>query len=392
MDVDVARRLAGPEGEQALAAAGAETNPDSLGAATRLRSRFDADLAAAALDQTQLRRRAVTKVGPVGGTMLWTRDGLEQATRGPVSAWRARRLLAAGVRRVIDLGCSCGADARACLDAGLDVTAVEIDPATAQLARHNLPGAEIRCADATDVLDELLAAAGPEVAVLLDPARRTGRGRSWRLADLQPPWSFVTEVMGRATTIVKLGPGIPHEALPADVAVTWVGQGRDLVETTLWAGRWQPSRSAVLVGDDGEIVADLPAGTDAPPVGPPGRYLAEPHPAAIRAGCLGALRSPGLRSVDDGIAYLWADEPIESPWLTWFAVEEVLPLSERVLRAWVRDHRIGRLEVKKRGIEIDPDALRRSLRPRGPGCATIVLTPTPRGGRAVICHRVEVED
>ena len=215
VDLTVARRLASDEGIDALGLAGAESDPDSLSAATRLRRHMDADLAAAALDQISLRRRAVSKVGPVGADMLWTRDGLEQATRGDVSRWRAKCLVSAGFTDVVDLGCACGADSRAYLDAGLRVTAVEIDPATAELARHNLPGVNVLCADAADVVDDLLKDASDSTVVMLDPARRTGRGRTWRLADVQPPWSFVEKVIALTPSVVVDHPSaIPRSSLP----------------------------------------------------------------------------------------------------------------------------------------------------------------------------------
>lgn len=81
----MARRLVSSEGRKALELASTEADPDSLSAATRLRRQIDADLAAAVLDQISLRRQAVAKLGPVTASMLWTRDGLEQATRGDVS-------------------------------------------------------------------------------------------------------------------------------------------------------------------------------------------------------------------------------------------------------------------------------------------------------------------
>ena len=97
--------LLGPAAAEALAAAMAETDPGSLAAASRLRARFDPDLAAAALTQAVLRRRARGKFGSAAETMWFTPDGLEQASRPTVARWRAARLAAAGVRRVIDLGC-----------------------------------------------------------------------------------------------------------------------------------------------------------------------------------------------------------------------------------------------------------------------------------------------
>lgn len=392
MDADLAHRLTSAEGARAVAAAENEADPDSLGAAERLRSRFDPDVAAAALDQASLRRRAVAKIGPVGEQMLWTRDGLEQATRGPVSAWRAARLTAAGIRRVVDLGCACGADSRACIDAGMDVTAVEIDPAVSELARFNLPGARVLCGDAEALASELLADADTGTAVLLDPARRTGRGRSWRIEDIRPSWSFVLEVLASGRpVVVKLGPGVPREVLPDDTAVTWVGHGRDLVEATLWAG---PARgdlsgqTAVLVGDKPGCASTLPGGEPPLDVCRIGEFLAEPHPAVLRARALRAAAGIEVHIPATGIGYLLADRPTVSPWLTWFRISEHLPLAEKTLRAWVREHRIGALEIKVRGLNVDPAVLRRRLRLKGPNRATLILTPTTDGARALVAERL----
>ena len=46
-------------------------------------------------------------------TLFFTRDGLEQASRPEVADHHAARFAAAGVRRVVDLGCGIGADALA---------------------------------------------------------------------------------------------------------------------------------------------------------------------------------------------------------------------------------------------------------------------------------------
>ncbi len=152
-----------------------------------------------------------------------------------MAAWRAARLAAAGVRRVIDFGCGIGADARAFLAAGMTVTAVELDPQTAALAAANLPGAEVLVGDATQLAPGLLAAADATTAVFVDPARRTDRGRSWRVADFNPAWPFVLELLaGRLPVCVKLGPGLPRELIPAGVEACWVSHRGDVVEAGLW--------------------------------------------------------------------------------------------------------------------------------------------------------------
>ena len=384
----MARRLVSSEGRKALELASTEADPDSLSAATRLRRQIDADLAAAVLDQISLRRQAVAKLGPVAASMLWTRDGLEQATRGDVSRWRALRLNEAGFTHVIDLGCACGADARAYLDAGFEVTAVEVDPVTAELVRHNLPEAQVMCADATAVYGDLCEQVDSTTVVMLDPARRTRRGRTWRLEDVQPPWSFVEKVLESVSAVVKLGPGVDRSQLP-DLPVTYVGHRGDLVEATVWSGfgdLW-PGDRAVLIDPAG--VHQLPGRCPAPAVGELGPFVAEPHPAAIRAGCLSAIDG-SLHAVSEGIAYLTAVEPVASPWLTWFAVKEVLPLDVRSLRSWVRNHHVGTVEIKKRGVNVDPVAWRRKLKPAGPNCVTFICTPTTGSAKALVCDRVRL--
>lgn len=384
MDPSDARWLVSAEAAHALAQAAAEQDPTSLAAAERLRRSLPPDRAAAVLGQAVLRRRAVAKFGRAASGLFFTADGLEQATRGSVAAWRAERVRAAGLRRVLDLGCGVGADALAFVEAGLDVVAVESNEATAVLAAANL-GREVLVGDAVQLVADL---ADDHTAIFCDPARRTSTGRTWRVEDLSPPWSFVTELLERRAACVKLGPGLPHALIPDRVAATWVSDGGDLVELSLWSGAWQPARAAVLLPTGHELEADerpLSAGVVAPSIG---NTLYEPDPAVIRAGLVDRLADElGAARVQPGIAYLVGPERRDTAFATAFEVLDVMDAGEKALRAWVRRERIGTLEIKKRGIDIDPAALRRRLKPSGAASATVVLTPTPAGARALVVRR-----
>ncbi|MDN5803155.1 MAG: class I SAM-dependent methyltransferase, partial [Microlunatus sp.] len=227
--------LATAAGRKAIEAASRQRDPDGLAAATALRAVFPPDLAAAALAQVSLRRVARVKLGERADRLLFTRTGLEQASRAQVAAHHAARFVAAGAHRVVDLGCGIGADALALLDSGLEVVAVEADPETASIAQANLGDrAQVRLGDAVEVAPELL---GPGVAVYVDPARRTGRGRSWEIGDLSPSWSFVqTLLTGDRVVGVKLGPGLPHRLIPSTAEAEWLSERGDTVEVGLWAG------------------------------------------------------------------------------------------------------------------------------------------------------------
>ncbi len=374
---------------EALADAEGEAEPGSLGAAERLRRRYGAEVAAAALDQVVLRRRGRAKFGAAAATMFFTRDGLEQASRPAVARHHAARFRASGVRRVLDLGCGIGADALAFAAAGLEVLGVERDPHTAEIARANLHGrGEVITGDAELLAPELMTAAD---GVFVDPARRTGSGRLWRTADFSPSWSLVTGLLDSGRPVgVKLGPALPHREIPATAEAEWLTDHGETVEVALWAGPGaQPGELAALIMPDHRIAA---AATTLP-VRRPGRYLYEPVGAVIRAGAIGVVGrrlSAGL--LDPQIAYLSADELIMTPYATAFEVVEELPYAEKVLRRWARDHGVGRLEIKKRGIDIDPAQLRRRLKPTGPEQATMIITRTPAGARVLIARRLVNEN
>ena len=387
MDESLARWLVGPEGAEALAEASGWPDPSSLAVAQSLRRRWTPEQAAAVSRQAELRRRAIAKFGERAVALFFTADGLEQATRESVARWRASRFVAAGVRRVVDLGCGIGADALAFADAGLEVVAVELDTATAVLAQANLgERGRVTAGDAVALAPELVQ---PGDAVFLDPARRTARGRTWRVADVTPPWEWATGMLAGRNGCLKAGPGISHADLPEDLATAWVSDRGDLVEAGLWSGQpgWLPGS---------RVVVQLPEGIEwkverrpEPKVGDVGRYLYEPGPAVIRAGGIPALAEQVAGwMLAPGIAYLASDALVETPLATVFEIDQVLPHDERRLRAWVREARIGTLEIKLRGLDVDPALLRRRLKLSGPNTATVILTPTRTGVRALVGHRL----
>lgn len=383
MDAEIARWLVSPEAADALARAGDEADPGSPAAGQRLRRDLPPDRAAAVVNQAVLRRRASAKLGALAAQLFLTSDGLEQATRSAVAAWRAARFAAAGARTVLDLGCGIGADALAFAAAGLEVVAVEADEATAVLASANL-GREVRVGNAVTLLGDL----DPDAAVFCDPARRTSVGRSWRVDDLSPPWAFVAELLRSRTACIKLGPGAPHALIPRDVAATWVSERGDLVELSLWSAAWTPAREAVVL-PAGAVLGETasPGDTDRARPGV-GDVLYEPDPAVIRAGLVDRLAGDlDAHRLQPGIAYLLARDVRPTPFATAFEVLDVMDAGERTLRAWVRRERIGTLEIKKRGLDVDPAALRRRLKPAGRASATVVLAPTLDGARALVVRR-----
>ena len=86
-----------PEGMRLLDALGPYREDEVLQQISRLRAEgFAPELISAAMTQSRLRTAAVAKFGEFAQHMLFTQDGLEQATRLSVSAVHASRYVQAG--------------------------------------------------------------------------------------------------------------------------------------------------------------------------------------------------------------------------------------------------------------------------------------------------------
>lgn len=378
MDLDDFRWLLTEDGQSLLEAA-AGTAGAPLQVQTALRrlvstSSTDEESAsrvAAALTQVELRTKAAEKLGADACRMYFTRDGLEQATRASVATHRAARLAAMG-GTVVDLTCGIGGDLVALSRAGLTTAGIDLDPLRVEIARANLAalglGGAVMVGDATTLDRTAFHSA------YADPARRGARGRSFHADEWTPSWSFVEELLtGRAC--VKVAPGIPHSLVPPGVEAEWVSDHGEVKEAALWSGPLATTaRRATVIGDGGLATMtdeDDPGGG----VGDLGAFLYEPDGAVIRAGLVTAVAA-GCNGhlLDAKIAYVTSDASYRTPFARSYRVLARLPYREKPLRAALRERGIGALTIKKRGVDIVPEVLRKRLSLTGDVAATIVLT------------------
>ena len=385
MDLDAFAWLLTDEGQGILARAveaAGQDGYDELAVQTELRRTTTAERVAAALSQAELRRRAVPKFGDLAERMYFTHDGLEQATRLSVATHRAGRLQAAVTQSVIDLGCGIGGDLVAFARAGITTAGVDLDPVRVAVARANLAALEL--AGAVQEADATQVDPSPFDVAFADPARRGGRGRTFNVEEWTPPWSFVEGLL-RGNACVKVAPGIPHALVPHGVEAEWVSDRGEVKEAALWSGRLATvGRRATVIGDGGlaTLTEEDDPGSD---VGDLGAFLYEPDGAVIRAGLVTAVAA-GVngRLVDRKIAYVTSDESFRTPFARSYRVLEELPYREKQLRAALRARGIGRLTIKKRGVDVVPEQLRRRLDLHGEGAATLVLTRRSGAGVALL--------
>lgn len=364
----------------------AACEPSDVASVSRLRKSYPVDQVAVALELTKARRKATTKFPAAAAGLFADVPGVEQATSLTAATHKANRFVSGPLAGagVIDLCCGVGGDAMGFVAAGLNVTAIDRDPVRAWMASHNARCAS-RVADAQSLLDESVPTG---TALHLDPARRTGAGRVFRLADHLPAPATIAALLARfPDAAVKLSPAVnlaeldeelisklpdtkvPGAKLPGSTLpgaeIEFISEAGRLVQSVLWTGRLRgdhPRTATLLVQGQTHTLTGPP---DEPGFGFPGQYLYSVDAAAERAGLLHRF---GLPAIHPRLGLLTADDILDNPWLTGFELLAELPYSAKnpkKIKAWLSDHDAGVVEIKTRGKAVDPDPLQRALRGNG---------------------------
>jgi hypothetical protein len=196
---------------------------------------------------------------------------------------------------------------------------------------------------------------------------------------------------------IKLSPGVNYAELETlleerehEIEIISVrGEAREAV---LWLGKLCTARrrATLLPGEHTLTACPLPAPV---PVGPVAQYLYEPDPAVIRAHLVEHLAvAIAATKIDDQIAYLTADELIDTPFAKAYRVEERMPFGLKRINRHLRALDVGELVIKKRGLAVDPEQFRRRLKYSGErgrgdqGRVILVLTRVDNQPTALICR------
>lgn len=371
------RYLASGEGAAALAEVAGYplTEASRLADIASARKRFG-DRVAVLVETVLLRRRAAAKFVDADG-WLFTDEALQQATAAPVAEHRAKRLAGAVVH---DVTCSIGGELAALRNSAAYAMGSDLDAVRLAMARHNLGEVDLCRADALYPVTH-------GTVIVADPARRTGGARRFDPRAYSPPLDRLLEVYAGRDIVVKCAPGIDFAAVrglgwSGEVEVTSLAGG--VREACLWTGGLANpgvTRRATML-DRAEQLTD--ADPDDCSVGPPGRWIVDPDGAVVRAGLVRQYgHRHGLWQLDPDIAYLSGDSLPAG--VRGFEVIDRLDYRERALRQAVTAHDAGSLEILVRGVDVDPDALRVKLRPRGSQRLALIITRigTGRAGRPV---------
>ncbi|WP_132424797.1 class I SAM-dependent methyltransferase [Pseudonocardia endophytica] len=386
-----------PQGRALLDELVARSAEPALRLGTELRTRYPADLVVDALGQAELRGRAAAKFSRAADLFL-TRDGLEQASSEAVARHRAGRFPAGAP--LVDLCCGIGGDLVA-LGADHPVLGVDRDPVHLWMAARNAEAyrVDVRTLE-SDVRDAPLDGAS---GVFVDPARRGERGRM-ATGESEPPLDWCLALAGRVGAVgIKAAPGIAHDVVPDGWEIEFLSLGRDIKEAVLWspalagprvrASVLPPTGPAPVAPDAHTLTGDPdpPEGDPDVRVVDPGGYLLDPNPAVTRAGLVSELaRRTGTSKIDPRIAFLTGDAPVATPFARTLQVIDSAPWDQKRLPARLRALDVGSVDVRRRGLAGDVDALVRKLRLTGSRRATVVMTRVRDTPWGLVCVEPEI--
>jgi len=374
-------RLLKPAGQEALSAAMA-LNPreaDFLPLFQVLSRQYPRDLARDALAIAILRDQAAVKF-PHPENMYFTRDALEQASNYEVSRHRAKRYV--GFKRVYDLGCSIGGDtlalAEVCSTLGIDRDNLRLAMAFANLDVLGLDAAFVQA----DLRESYF-----------DPARRINNRRITTVEGYIPPLSIIAGWLARFPAIgVKISPGVQLDELASyDAEIEFISVKSELKEAVLWFGPLKsvPRRATILPGE--HTLVPLSSDILKAQLSEPLAYIYEPNPAILRSRLVGDLAVQlNAYQLDPDIAYLTAGERQVTPFARVWGIEDWFPFQLKRLRAYLRERRVGRVIVKKRGSPLQPEALIHDLRLKGGAERVVFLTHLNGRPIVVVCYPNDV--
>lgn len=342
--------------------------------------------------QLELRERARQKFSNAD-RMLFTRKLLEQATDECSARYKASRFPIG--EDSVDLCCGLGGDLLALADHGQCV-GIDIDPVSALLADANCQRRGVTAGSA-QVGDARHLALEAGVRWHIDPDRRAQGTKSIQAEFWEPNADALRRLIAQYPNgAIKLAPAtVLPEDFPPEVECEWIGQPRSCRQQVAWFGdlsRYPSMHTATVLARSARDAPTSITGNpnqDVSVAAKLGNFIHEPHAAVLAARLTGALAEIlGLQAIIEGIAYLTSDQLIEDDdRLATFEVVAALPFDIKQVKAALREREMGRLEIKHRGLKLDPVLLQKRLNVPGENRGCLIIVGGHENARAIITRR-----
>ena len=355
------------------------------------------------------------------GNLLCDKLALEQSTAQDIGRWKAN-LWPAGNEgsnaTVHDLCCGMGGDSFF-IPPSFKIAGIDLDENRLAMYSHNMEvlgkPASTLCADVREEANRNRSEC-PAAYFTIDPARRAQDGENQRdLRNLTPTLKEVVEISKHYQGgMVKLPPGYPPAEIPDGTEILYLGGHSDCRECLVLFGtlaKHPNTVRAVMVDKAGNTIAEWSRPRDRSqetlddefqekldrndslegkdrtyrtstsrndlPIGDIAKFLSEPAPILIRSHLFSSAaqaQDPEAHLISEGIAYVASNEPLPAPGFTCYQVIAHSEISTGAVRSMLKEHNVGKLTLKLRGVHLDPDAEIKRLKPKGKNSATLFYT------------------
>lgn len=358
--------------------------------------------------------------------LLCDKLALEQSTAKDIGRWKANLWPSEG--SVNDLCCGMGGDSLF-LPETLKVTGFDLDENRLAMYRYNMQalGKSVgtQCCDVRSVEN------GADYFTI-DPARRAIEGENQRdLRNLTPTLEEVVEISKHYKGgMAKLPPGYPPAEIPDGTEIIYIGGHSDCRECLVLFGALAKNPDtvrAVIIDKSGESLAEWSRARDHSsetldddlqekldkndslegkdrtyrtatsksdlPLGEISQYISEPAPVLIRSHLFNQAVlacDPSAHLISEGIAYVASATPLPTPGFACYEVLAHTEIATGAVRAMLKEHDIGKITLKLRGVKLDPDAEIKRLKPKGKESAILFYTRAYGEKVAILARKVNV--
>jgi len=287
-----------------------------------------------------------------GADLICDRLAYEQATAKDISEYKAQ-LWPSGAK-IADLCCGMGGDSF-WLPTGALATGADIAPERVLMFNENMRrlGLLHRA-----VLQNALEITGGDF-FCIDPARRGG---------LSPDFESVLEVSKKfCGGMAKLPPAFPENSIPEKSDVFYLGNATDCRECLMLSGIFGKGliRASTICNEwqceKNELQSISLEAKKA------GDFILEPNPVLVRSHLfLSEAKKLGFWQIDSTLAYVSCENlPQKHSGFAAYRIIEQSSLSTNNVKAMLKKHNAGKITLKKRGVEVVPEAEIRRLAPKG---------------------------
>lgn len=355
------------------------------------------------VDYALLLEKAKRKFGECD-FLLFDKLALEQATAKDLA--QAKSSLWPKRGRIHDLCCGMGGDSFF-IPEGLEILGVDQSEERLEMYRHNM---KVFNREAKTFLGDCrewgksylshIAVCNEGDFFTIDPARRKVENDNQRiLSELTPSFDEVVEMAKfYRGGMAKLPPAFPKESIPPKAELVYLGSHADCREALVLFGelaRFPDKTSAMMIDKNGKILAEWTSEKKRSeenfilPEGSLKTYLSEPAPILVRSGLFVLIaRKFQANLLSENIAYVTSDTPLPSPAFRNFKIESTCALTTSAVKKMLKENDIGFLDLKKRGVEIEPEKEIKRLSPKGKRRAILFYTRIAGEKSAILAQEI----